>query len=253
MAALKRAGYAGEVAATGAEALAACERERFDLVFMDINLPDMNGMEVTQEIRRREGEDGRRTPIVAMTARSAGNDRDRFLAAGMDDHLPKPVDLDVLAKAVERWVNPGGETGGEPIEGRADATSAESPRNGALVIPLPTPDGPVLDRAQLEDACMGDPELRRTLVQTFLSDVRRRLAHLGSRLAAGDSRAVEFEAHGLKGMCGAIGAVRCAELFGLIESQGRDSDLARTPQLFAAVDDEVGRVEGVLAPILNAA
>ncbi len=249
MAALKRAGYAGDIASTGAEALAACEREQFDLVFMDINLPDMNGMEVTQEIRRREGEGGRHTPIIAMTASSAGSDRNRFLAAGMDDHLPKPVDLDALAKAVERWVNPGGEAGGESD----DETVGEPTENGAVVIPLPTPDGPVLDRAQLEDACMGDPELRRTLVQTFLSDIRRRLAHLGSRLAAGDARAVEFESHGLKGMCGAIGAVRCAELFGLIEAHGRDRDLAGTADLFAAVDEEVGRVEGVLAPILNAA
>jgi len=100
---------------------------------------------------------------------------------------------------------------------------------------------------------MGDPELRRTLVQTFLSDIRRRLAHLGSHLAAEDARAVEFEAHGLKGMCGAIGAVRCAELFGLIETQGRERDLARTADLLAAADEEAGRVEGVLAPILNAA
>ena len=251
MSALKRAGYAGEVASTGAEALAACERERFDLVFMDINLPDMNGIEVAQEIRRRESGDGRRTPIVAMTARTAGNDLERFLAAGMDDHLPKPVDLDALAKAVEHWVS--GETGGAPVEDPADATVGPSPANGAVVIPIPTPDGPVLDRAQLEEACMGDPDLRRTLVQTFLSDVRRRVAHLGGRLAAGDSRAVEFEAHGLKGMCGAIGAVRCAKLFALIEGHGRDSDLARTPEVLTAVDEEVGRVEGVLAPILNAA
>ena len=249
MAALKRAGYAGEVASTGAEALIAWGRERFDLVFMDINLPDMDGMEVTQEIRRREGEGGRRTPIIAMTATASGRDRKRFLAAGMDDQLPKPVDLDALARAVDRWASPGGEPGG----GCLHEAVTEPVAKGALVLPLPTPDGPVLDRAQLEDACMGDAELRRTLVQTFLSDIRRRLAHLGGHLAAGDACAVEFEAHGLKGMCGAIGAVRCAELFGLIETQGRERDLARTADLLAAADEEAGRVEGVLAPILNAA
>jgi len=100
---------------------------------------------------------------------------------------------------------------------------------------------------------MGDPVMRRTLVETFLSDIRGRLAQLGSRIVAGDARAVEFEAHGLKGMCGAIGAVRCSELFGLIEIHGRDRDLVRTADLFSAADQEVGRVEGVLAPILNAA
>jgi two-component system, sensor histidine kinase and response regulator len=249
MAALKRAGYAGEVACTGAEALSALEREPFDLVFMDINLPDMNGMEVTQEIRRREGEGGRRTPIIAMTATSTGRDRKQFLAAGMDDQLPKPVDLDALARAVDRWASPGEMLGGAQPHG----TAAEPAARGGMVLALPTPDGPVLDRAQLEDACMGDPELRRTLVQTFLSDIRRRLALVGRHLTDGDARAVEFEAHGLKGMCGAIGAVRCAELFGLIETHGRDRNLARTADLLAAADEEVGRVEGVLAPILNAA
>ncbi len=249
MSALKRAGYSGEVASTGAEAIAAWERERFDLVFMDINLPDMDGMEVTQEIRRREGENGPRTPIIAMTATTSTNDRDRFLAAGMDDHLPKPVDLDALAQAVHRWVNPEGESKG----GGTFEAAAEPAANGAQVLALPTPDGPVLDRAQLEDACMGDPELRRTLVQTFLSDIRRRLDHLYGRLAAGDAHAVEFEAHGLKGMCGTIGAVRCAELFGLIERHGRNRDLVHTADLISCAAEEVGRVEGVLAPILNAA
>ena len=100
---------------------------------------------------------------------------------------------------------------------------------------------------------MGDPELRRTLVQTFLSDIRRRLEHLHGRLAAGDAHAVEFEAHGLKGMCGTIGAVRCAALFGLIEATGRKHDLVNTADLVSSAVDEVGRVEGVLAPILNAA
>jgi HPt (histidine-containing phosphotransfer) domain-containing protein len=100
---------------------------------------------------------------------------------------------------------------------------------------------------------MGDPELRRTLVQTFLTDIRRRLDHLHGRLAAGDAHAVEFEAHGLKGMCGTIGAVRCAELFSLIEAHGRNRDLIHIAELVSGATEEVGRVEGVLAPILNAA
>ena len=124
---------------------------------------------------------------------------------------------------------------------------------GAIVIPLPTPDGPVLDRAQLEEACMGNTDLRRRLVQTFLDDVRGRVSRLDDRLAAEDVQAVEFEAHGLKGMCGAIGAVRCAELFGLLESHARDANLAGGAELIAAVAEEIGRVEGVLAPILHAA
>jgi PAS domain S-box-containing protein len=346
MAALHRAGYVGDVVGTGAEALAACASERFDLIFMDIHLPDKNGVEVAGEIRRQPGATDSDVPIVAMTARTAENDRERYLAAGLNDLLPKPVDLDALAGAVERWVSPARHQEVDPLHGFAASIEAlnreqeESGRSGraivvseaadaaferaagdyavtlgdmgpgtigqdaaaefgevehdhgreefeewdgderlgedrhdedeadedhgaydpssdggerAVVIPLPTPDGPVLDRAQLEDACMGDAGLRKTLVLTFLNDVRGRLDHLSSRLAAGDVRAVEFDAHGLKGMCAAIGAVRCAALFGLIEARGQARDLNGVAELFAAADDEVGRAEGVLAPILNAA
>jgi HPt (histidine-containing phosphotransfer) domain-containing protein len=100
---------------------------------------------------------------------------------------------------------------------------------------------------------MGNAEVRRTLVQSFLNDVRRRLERLGGLIAEGDARAVEFEAHGLRGMCGAIGAVRCADLFAAIETHGRERDLSGVEDLLASVDYEVGRVEGVLGPILSAA
>ncbi len=255
LAALKRAGYGAQVAGTGADALAAFEGGRFDLIFMDGRLPDMDGLGVAQEIRRREAERGHRVPIIAMTAMTAPGDRERLLAAGMDDYLAKPVDLDALAKTVDQWVKPdegsAGEAQGEAILAMAETGAPAT--STALVIPLPTPDGPVLDRAQLEEACMGNGELRRRLVETFLADIRGRLARLGSCIAAGDARAVEFEAHGLKGMCSTIGAVRCAELFSMLECQGEHDDLSGAGELLAAAADEVGRVEGVLAPILNAA
>jgi signal transduction histidine kinase/DNA-binding response OmpR family regulator len=300
-AALKRAGYIAEVAATGAEALAACEREPFDLIFMDGNLPDMDGMSLAREVRRREQGSGRHVPIVAMTAMTSAGDRERFLESGMDDYLPKPIDLDALARTVVSWVTPAEEepvpvaadaapepemhepappvddetpatapeateaTAAEAAEATAEAatdatteaatdtTASEPEAPGGNIIAMPTPDGPVLDREQLEESCMGSAELRRTLVQTFMGDVRPRMARLDGRVAAGDTRAVEFEAHGLKGMCGAIGAVRCAELFRMLEDLGRDQDLVGAPALLSAADEEVGRVEGVLAPLLNAA
>lgn len=169
----------------------------------------------------------------------------------MDELLTKPVELDAMARAIERWVI-GDEAVGVGARGGAEEASAAA-AGGDGVLKLPTPDGAVLDRDQLEEACMGDPGLRRVLVQTFLSDVPGRLAHLGGRIAAGDARAVEFDAHGLKGMCGALGAVRCADLFGAIEAHGHDGELSGTAELFAVVEGEVGRVEGVLAPLLNAA
>jgi PAS domain S-box-containing protein len=261
LAALQRAGYIAEVVGTGAGTLAASEREHFDLIFMDGHLPDMDGISVAQELRRREVGGERRVPIVAMTAMTAAGDRERFLAAGMDDYLSKPIDLDALAWTVERLVKVEARGTGAlaasgapaPEGGGARAANAAAPARGATIFPLPNPDGPVLDREQLEESCMGNAKLRRTLVQTFLADIRPRLTRLDGRVAAGDARAVEFEAHGLKAMCGPLGAVRCGELFRVLEDQGRNHDLTGAPALLAAVDEEVGRVEDMLAPILNAA
>ncbi len=240
--AIKRAGYTSEVATTGAEALEACGRGRYDLIFMDAQLPDMSGIEVVETLRRREADAGGHVPIVALTGMAGEGDRERFLAAGMDDYLTKPVDLDALAGAIERWTR---DAGREEPEAEAD--------DGANVLALPTPDGAVLDRERLEEACMGDAGLRATLVRTFLSDIRGRIAELGRRIEAGDAHGVEYEAHGLKGMCGTVGAERCAALFGMLEEQGREAALAGAADVLRTVGEEVNRVEGVLAPILRAA
>ena len=106
VAALKRAGYLAEVAGTGADALAAVARAPYDLIFLDGNLPDMDGVTVARELRGRESGGAARVPIVAMTAMTAEGDRERLLAAGMDDYLAKPIDLDALARTVERWASP---------------------------------------------------------------------------------------------------------------------------------------------------
>jgi CheY-like chemotaxis protein len=270
------------VVGSGADAIAAFERERFGLVFMDGNLPDMDGVTVAQELRRREQDGERRTPIIAMTAMAAPGDRERFLASGMDDYLPKPIDLDSLARTVERWARPEGEEAVSSAEESPaavtsttilpfippaatsdaadadDAAAADETENAgepgnAVIVPLPTPEGPVLDRGQFEESCMGDADLRRVLAQTFISDTRNRLAKLAGKAEAGDARAVEFEAHGLKGMCATIGAVRCAHIFRDLEMRGREGNLEDLAPLLIAAEQEIGRVEGVLTPILDAA
>jgi two-component system, sensor histidine kinase and response regulator len=285
LSALKRAGYASEVVGSGADALNACERNEYDLIFVDGHLPDMDGMEFAQRLREREPA-GKRTPVVAMTAMTADGDREKFLAAGADDYMSKPIDLDVLARMVERWTYPDtgttmspatitdseivagtlpgpaaapapAESPAPPIEPRATSAPAAAPvfapPAAAEPLPLlPAPEGVVLDREQLEESCLGHTDLRRTLVRTFMDDIRPRLVKLGTCVAAGDGTAVEFEAHGLKGMCGAIGAVRCSSMFHAIEKAGREGNLAQAPQLMRIVVEEVKRVEGELAPLLAA-
>ncbi len=100
---LERLGYQADVAADGLEAIEALSRIRYAAVLMDVQMPEMGGYEATNEIRRREGSE-RHTPIIAMTANAMQGDRERCLAAGMDDYVSKPVRIEDLRSVIERWL-----------------------------------------------------------------------------------------------------------------------------------------------------
>src|SRR6185312_3437638 len=102
---LRHAGHEVDVASDGKEAVEACLRGAYDLVLMDCQMPNLDGFEATREIRRREGK-GRRLPVVALTASSLAGDREKCLAAGMDDHLGKPIDPEELDATLARWLGP---------------------------------------------------------------------------------------------------------------------------------------------------
>jgi CheY-like chemotaxis protein len=106
---IERLGYRADVAGNGSEALEILGRMQYDAVLMDCQMPELDGYEATREIRRSE-KDGRHLPIIAMTASAMAGDRERCLAAGMDDYISKPVKLHIVAAVLERWL--GAETDG---------------------------------------------------------------------------------------------------------------------------------------------
>jgi CheY-like chemotaxis protein len=101
---LERRGHAVTVASNGAEAVTALAQEPFDLVLMDVQMPVMDGLEATVTIRQREQATGTHLPIIALTAHAMQGDRERCLEAGMDDYVSKPIQSDILFKAIERLV-----------------------------------------------------------------------------------------------------------------------------------------------------
>jgi len=323
--ALRRLGYGLQMAATASAALEAWDREPFDLVLLDLRLPDGDGYTLVHEMRSRRATE-RRTPIVAMTGSAETGERERCLAAGMDEFVTKPVDLGLLCNVVERLtrgVTASGPTAAaapatrgpdtERVEGGADdapllreieaaeadicglarpaaGTRAATPAPGATagpdiawagdapaeaaeaeagwiarpdrgatvlsgadVVPLAGRDGddaPLpLDLERLEQSSMHSPKLRASLLGTFLAEVRPRLEQLGQAVVARDARRVEFEAHGLKGMCLTLGATACGGVFAEMERLGRERELAGAAPLLKRAHIEVMRAEAYLAAL----
>ena len=258
--ALNRVGYNVEVASSGRAAIELTEGQRWDLILMDMQMPGLDGPRATEAIRARE-RGAWRTPIIGLTGNARWRaDRDKCLASGMDDVLGKPVDLSELTTAVERWtlrgearVEPAAEVPRAPmlsvVSGRFDPPSENAVVEEArselrLAVEVPEiPEGPAVDLEQLNTSCMGLPALRTSLLHAFLGDVRPRMERLSQAFDQDDDRRVEFEAHGLRGMCATIGATGCNLLFGEIEQWAREGRTKDARVLLQPTMDEVIRVE----------
>jgi signal transduction histidine kinase/CheY-like chemotaxis protein len=207
---LRDAGAVVEQAHNGVLALqmlAQVPPDHFQLVLMDVQMPEMDGLEATRRIRADERLQG--LPIVAMTAHAMVRERERCLQAGMDDHVSKPIDPDTFLDTVLRWA-------------RHDGTAAAEAHPAAA---LPEPDAapaPVLDVAQGLHRVVGKVGLYRELLQRLLESLPSVLGQLGQALRAGDLGAAAAAAHSLKGTAGSLGARALQGLLGAHEAAWLD-------------------------------
>ena len=227
-----------DVALSGPEAIEACERRRYDLILLDLQMADLDGYTTATALRARER--GHRTPIVAMSGHTGPGARERCIEAGMDDYLSKPIELAELCDLVEGWTV--GAANWEPAN-RTEQAAAPRDRPAITAVVAPDMSPPVLDVARLEESCLGIAELRESLLQAFLRDVRPRLERLSAAASAEDSRQVQFEAHGLRGTCLTIGTSACARVFGELESMGSEGRLSEAKRMLQRAADEVDRAE----------
>jgi CheY-like chemotaxis protein len=231
--ALGALGYGVRLAGNGIEALGILAEETFDAVLMDCHMPGMDGYQATAELRRRE-DGGPRLPVIAMTAGVLAEDRTKCTEAGMDDFIPKPVDLDVLRDVLIRWID----------DRRTAATggAAALPRPRPEPEPLPGADD-ALDRARLDLLrSLPGPSgagLLDVVVASFAADAPARLAALRSAVDSGDLVLATAAAHALKGAAGNLGATRVAALSGELETAGRDGDLVAARDLLARLDTQL--------------
>jgi signal transduction histidine kinase/CheY-like chemotaxis protein/HPt (histidine-containing phosphotransfer) domain-containing protein len=212
----------------GRAAVAAVEAERPDLVLMDIQMPEMDGFAATAAIRAREATHpgGRRLPIVALTAFAMKGDRERCLAAGMDDYLTKPIRRDQLAAVLARF-------------------AGEAPGPAEAV-------GPALDEAAALAYVGGDRELLGELLGIFLEDGPGQLQALRTAVAGTDPGALMRAAHTLSGSLRVLGAAAAIALVGRLEALGREGRLEGAAALLAQLEPELERVRSAAAEAIAA-
>jgi signal transduction histidine kinase/CheY-like chemotaxis protein len=245
---LQKRGHTVVVAANGREALSAWAAESFDAVLMDVQMPEMDGLQATAAIRARERGTGRHTPIVALTAHVMKGDRERCLEAGMDAYVSKPMRADDLFATLVRLV-PAAAAGADlPRPGAGPGDSGPKSRASARGMPNNGKRGePVFNRRTALEQVEGDCELLRTMVQLFGKQSGNLLAEIRAATACRDGAALELAAHTLKGSLGSFGAGGAAETALRLELMGRTGELAGADTARVDLEQEVAGLRQALA------
>ena len=214
---LEERGHSVEVVNNGRAAVERVAEQPFDVVLMDVQMPEMDGIEATAAIRRAEAQTGGHIPIVAMTAHAMKGDRDRFLAAGMDGYVAKPVRPHELYAAVE---------GGDP--------------NAEAELPAPV-DVPFEWDAALESVG-GDEAMLRELAEMFFTECPKLMEQIREHIAGADGPELRRAAHTLKGSAHVFGAEEVAGAAHRLEEIGREEAFADAEEALALLEDEVTRL-----------
>jgi two-component system sensor histidine kinase/response regulator len=203
----------------------AAARETFDRIFMDVQMPEMDGIEATRRIRESEEASGRHTTIVAMTAHAMAGDRERCLAAGMDDCVSKPLRKEDLLRALH----------GAGVEADEDETEMTL----------------LYSREELLSQCDGDEELMRELVSIFRENTPQIVQAIGEALEQRDARSVAAHAHKLLSSLGAFGAGHARTLALRLEKHGQENDFGGAKERFMELEHETDKIYDALADFVS--
>jgi CheY-like chemotaxis protein len=217
---LEKYGYDVGVAATGREALEALSGRNYDLVLMDVQMPEMDGIEATVAIREQERDSNRRIPIIAMTAHAMTGDRERCLDAGMDEYVAKPVNYKELGGIMERLLQ-----------------NREEEKKPAFSI-----DTTIFDRETLLQRLDRDADLLGEVVGAFLSDCPGRLSKLGESLNGNSLVEAERHAHSLKGAAATIAAPTLQRTAHTLEVCCRNGRVCEAMEVYATLCSEMERL-----------
>jgi PAS domain S-box-containing protein len=231
---LRRLGHECVVVARGAEAIQALQEDKFDLVLMDCQMPDMDGYEATRRIRQMRGA-AASTPVIAITAHALPGEREKCLIAGMNDYLAKPVSLEQLGAVIRLWAS----KASAPTQSAPDVMEADDPY--------------VLDRERVSSfLAIGrtQPGFLEGLVKTFRQDVPSRLDALRAAVSGADAHELALAAHALKSSSGSVGAKRMQSICATLEDNARtgriDGAEASVEQLAAEFTRVMKAYDGIV-------
>lgn len=237
---LEKRGHTVDVAGDGREVLQVLDaigQDTLDVVLMDVQMPELDGLEATRMIRNRETQSGGHLPIIALTAHALKRDRERCFAAGMDGYVTKPLRAEEMFREIARC-----QAQYRPAKAPLAAARIEGPkpftgRNG---------EAKVLDRQALLDHVEGDTQLLAELVRLFVQDFPRQLTALRAAAQRGDAAAFAHEAHTIKGTLGSFAAPDAYAEALALEKMGREENLAHAAEACERLDRKIG----ILKPLL---
>ena len=251
---LKKLGFRANAVANGKEAVEALEMIPYDLVLMDVQMPEMDGLEATKKIRKREkdhsdtkavssqiSDRSERVPIVAMTAHAMKEDRERCLEAGMDDYVSKPVEPQKLLEAIERQL-----AGSAQVAG---SVSTEKGIEKQGIPPGKKQENPPINLKKAIERAMGDKDFLKEMLELFTISMPVQLRALKAAIEEGNAETLQREAHTLKGSAANLSADSIVAAALRLEQMGREKDLTAGEQTLGELQAELASLEAYLSQI----
>jgi CheY-like chemotaxis protein/HPt (histidine-containing phosphotransfer) domain-containing protein len=229
---LEKMGHSTVLAHNGREAWSQLQGGSFDLIFMDVQMPEVDGLTATRQIREGEKKTGFHIPIIAMTAHALLGDKQRCLEAGMDGYLGKPVSSQTIAETIARLCRMEHQVREEPAASGLGGSSS------------------IWDPAAALERLEGDEELLCELVQIFLEETPKHLASLAHAVETGDLEKIENTAHTLKSELGYLGLPAAAQKAGDLERMGHNRTLQLAADLFLAFRAEILAISEAMRDVL---
>ncbi len=241
---LEHLGYKADIVADGCNALAALSQTSYALMLTDCQMPEMDGYELSRRVRKGAGLNPR-LPIIAVTAHSLSGDREKCLAAGMDDYLSKPIRPDALEAILSRWLESVSAVAGTPdfhkeLLGTPPAAPVSTLENNCQ-----------FDEGDLIERLMGNEDLARRVAATFINTMPEQLAALAVAIRSFDAPATRLAAHSLKGAAGNVGGVAVRDLASKLEKLGESGELESAAGFLPELDATFQNLKPVMQRFID--